>query len=100
MAFEFEWDPAKARANFAKHGVSFAEAMTIFGDPLSSTFSDPDHSLEEERLVILGMSHRGRLLAVMHTERRRASDGAAIIRIFSAREATRGERMAYEEDTP
>jgi len=100
VAFEFEWDPAKARANLTKHGVSFDDATTVFGDPLSSTFSDPDHSLAEERLVILGMSHRGRLLAVMHTERRRASDGADVIRIFSARKATRGERMAYEESTP
>ena len=99
MAFEFEWDPAKARANLTKHGVSFDEATTVFGDPLSSTFRYPYHSLVEERLVILGMSHRGRLLAVMHTERRRTSDGADVVRIFSAREATRGERMAYEEGT-
>lgn len=97
MAFAFEWDPAKAAINLAKHRVSFDEASTVFADPLSSTFPDPGHSLGEERLVIFGVSHRGRLLAVMHTERRRSREGADVIRIFSAREATRAERTAYEE---
>lgn len=97
MAFAFEWDPAKAAANLAKHRVSFDEASTVFADPLSSTFPDPGHSLGEERLVIFGVSQRGRPLAVMHTERRRSGEGADVIRIISAREATRGERTAYEE---
>ena len=91
MALEFDWDPAKAAANLEKHGVSFQEAATVFNDPLSSTVADPDHSLGEERLVIFGMSERGRVLAVMHTER------AAVVRLISAREATRRERGAYEE---
>ncbi len=65
MGFRFEWDSAKAASNLAKHGVSFDEASTVSSDPLSSTFSDPEHSLGEERLVIFGLSHRGRLLAVM-----------------------------------
>lgn len=100
MGFRFEWDPAKAAINLAKHGVSFDEASTVFADPFSSAFPDPGHSLGEERLVIFGLSHRGRLLAVMHTERREADDEAPeaeVIRIISAREATRRERTAYEE---
>ena len=91
MAFEFEWDPAKAASNLQKRGVSFEEAATVFRDPLSSTVTGPNHSLGEERLVIFGTSDRGRVLAVMHAER------AARIRIISAREATRRERGAYEE---
>ena len=55
----FEWDESKAAANLAKHGVSFEEAATVFGDPLSDTFDDPDHSAEERRFVIIGMSEKG-----------------------------------------
>ena len=94
MALEFEWDPAKAAANLAKHGVSFEEASTVFADPLAATIADPAHSRGEERHVIFGVSARGRALAVMHTER------APRIRIISARPATRRERDAYEEGTP
>lgn len=99
MRFRFEWDAAKAVSNLTKHGVSFDEATTAFADPLSSTFPDPGHSLGEERFVIFGVSHGGRLLAVMFTERRQleAGDEIDIIRIISAREATRSERTAYEE---
>lgn len=93
MALEFERDPAKAAGNRAKHGVGFEEALTVFDDPLSATVEDPDHSLGEARLVIFGVSTRGRVLAVMHTER------GPRIRIVSAREATRPERAAYEERT-
>lgn len=93
MALEFEWDSTKAARNLAKHGVGFEEAVTVFDDPLSTTVVDPDHSLREDRLVIFGMSTRGRVIAVMHTER------APCIRIISAREATRSERGAYEEGT-
>ena len=91
MAFAFEWDRAKAAANLAKHGVSFEEASTVFGDPLSSTVADPRRSQDEERFAILGMSTRGRLLAVFYAER------GERIRIISAREATRRERGDYEE---
>jgi uncharacterized DUF497 family protein len=87
----FTWDPAKAEANEWKHGVSFDEAKTAFGDPLSVTVADERHSVGEERLVLFGLSDAGRLLAVMHTERGMA------IRIISARLATRRERREYEE---
>ena len=88
---EFEWDPDKADANFAKHGVSFAEAATVFADPLSTTFDDPDHSEEEDRYIIIGLSNRSRLLVVAHTDRDERT------RIISAREATHSERQFYEE---
>jgi uncharacterized protein len=67
---EFEWDPKKAALNLERHGVSFQEAATVFGDPLSINVPDPDHSFEEDRYIIIGRSHRGRLLAISHTERR------------------------------
>jgi uncharacterized protein len=88
---DFEWDAAKAEQNLAKHGVSFEEATTALRDPLSATGVDPDHSFGEERFVTFGVSSRGRLLVVAHTERE------DIIRIISAREATRPERKIYEE---
>ena len=89
---EFEWDPVKAAKNLRKHGVSFAEAATVFGETLSVTAPDPDHSLEEDRYVIVGRSVRDRLLLVAHTE---SEDR---IRIISARELTPSEREAYEEE--
>ena len=91
MPLQFEWDDLKARKNLAKHGVSFEEASTVFGDPLSLTIPDPDHSRAENRFVILGSSHLGLLLVVIHTER---GDN---IRIISARRATLRERRSYEE---
>ena len=87
----FEWDETKAAANLTKHGVSFAEAATVFGDLLSDTFDDPDHSAEERRFVIIGMSENGRMLIVAHT------DDGEVVRLISAREPTRGEREFYEE---
>lgn len=74
-----------------KHGVSFQEAATVFGDPLSDTFDDPDHSIDEQRFLIIGASEKGRLLIISHT------DDGEITRIISAREPTRGERGLYEE---
>lgn len=88
---KFEWDEAKAHANFAKHGVSFEEAASVFGDPLALTFHDPDHSVKEKRWLTFGVSQTGRLLVVAHTGRGRA------IRIISARKATRHERGIYEQ---
>jgi uncharacterized DUF497 family protein len=88
---EFEWDPEKAARNFKKHGIPFAEAATVFGDTLSVTSLDPDHSLEEDRCVTVGRSARGRFLLVAHVER------GDRMRIISARELTRSEREAYEE---
>ncbi len=87
----FEWNANKAGSILAKHGVSFEEAATVFGDPASITIPDPAHSQMETRFVILGRSHQGRLLVVIHTER---GDN---IRIISARHASRRERKSYEE---
>jgi len=87
---EFEWDPDKADSNLKKHGVAFQDAATVFGDPLSMTFDDPDHSDDEDRFLTIGTSSEGRLLIVSHTDR---GDG---IRIISARRAARRERRIYE----
>ena len=92
MSLRFTWDPAKAAANLRKHGVSFIEASTAFADSLSSTIPDPDHSVGEERFVLMGLSDRGRLLVVAHVER------GDLVRIISARPATRRERKTYEEE--
>jgi len=89
---EFEWDPKKAAQNLRKHGVSFHEAATVFGDLLSTTVADPEHSVNEERYITVGMSGRRRLVIVAHTAR----DDR--IRIISARELTRTEREVYEEE--
>jgi hypothetical protein len=86
----FAWDEQKATTNLAKHSVSFEEAATVFGDPLSDTFDDPDHSMEERRFLIIGTSDRGRMLIVAHT------DDGEVVRIISAREPTSGERKSYE----
>jgi hypothetical protein len=91
LALEFEWDPRKAAGNLARHGVSFEEAATVFGDPSGKIVTDPRHSAAEERLVLLGISERRRLLAVMYIER------AEAVRINSARQATRPEKRDYEE---
>lgn len=85
------WDPRKAAANLRKHRVSFEEATTALADPLSVTGADPDHSVGEDRWITFGLSNRGRLLAVAHT------DEGDTIRIISARVATRPERRLYEE---
>jgi hypothetical protein len=91
MPLGFEWDDAKAKSNLAKHGVSFEEAATVFGDPLSLTIPDPAHSQAEGRFIILGQSHRRKLLVVVHTER--GDD----LRVISARRVNKRERRAYEE---
>jgi len=88
---KFERDRDKAAQNLLRHGVSFEEAATVFRDPLSQTGCDPDHSIDEERFVIFGVSTSGRLLLVAHAER------GDTIRIVSARSATPGERKIYEE---
>lgn len=88
---DFEWDEDKAKANIGKHKVDFDEAATVFGDFLSSTFPDPDHSTDEVRYVTIGTSNRGRILIVSHTDR----EGRT--RIISARKAKPHERKAYEE---
>ena len=92
MSLQFTWDPQKAAANLRKHGVGFPEAATAFADPLSLTIPDPDHSVGEERFVLIGQSERRRLVVVAHVER------GELIRIISARPATRRERKTYEEE--
>lgn len=88
----FNWDPGKATANRKKHGIDFHEAATVLKDTLSNTFPDPDHSTRAEpRFVTVGMSDRGRVLVVVHTEQTQT------VRIISARPATRHERDFYEE---
>jgi len=90
---EFEWSAEKAKINFKKHNVSFQEAGTVFNDPLSLTFPDPDHSIEESRYIIIGMSRLEKVLVVAHTDR------GTNIRIISARKATPKERRFYEQGT-
>jgi hypothetical protein len=87
---QFEWDRGKGKRNLRKHGVSFDEGVTVFFDPLSATFDDPDHSIGEHRLITVGFSSQGRLLVVSHTER------GNTIRIISARPATARERKRHE----
>jgi uncharacterized DUF497 family protein len=86
----FEWNRKKAASNFKKHKVSFDEAVTVFYDPLSATFNDPDHSLGEERFLTVGYSSRERLLVISYTE------NEAVVRVISARRATAKERKLHE----
>jgi len=92
VGYVFDWDPDKAESNLRKHGVSFEEASTVFGDPLAMLMSDPDHSVDEERYVLLGTSLRKKLLVVAFAER------TLLTRLISARRATRTERRKYEEE--
>jgi len=92
MSLQFTWEPQKAASNLRKHKVGFPEAATAFADPLSLTISDPDHSVGEERFVLIGQSERRRLVVVAHVER------GDLIRLISARLATRRERKTYEEE--
>lgn len=91
MSYEFEWHADKAETNLRKHNVSFHEASTVFADPLAMLMRDPDHSIGEERSVVLGTSSAGRLLVVSHAERPPRT------RLISARPATRNERKQYEQ---
>ncbi len=88
----FEWDQEKAASNLEKHGVSFEEASSIFGDPLGTTVRDESHSLDEPRFLTTGFSSASRVLIVWHTER---DNG---IRIIGARAATTKERRVYESE--
>lgn len=88
---QFEWDATKASRNLRKHGVSFLEAASVFGDPLAYTFADPAHAQGEERWLTFGLSHDRRILVISHAER----DGR--VRIISARKATGHERKIYEQ---
>lgn len=88
---KFDWDRRKAASNLRKHGVSFEEAATALRDTLAVTGHDPDHSINEDRFITFGVSSRSRVLAVAHTQRE------DVIRIISARLASRNERKIYEE---
>lgn len=91
MKPEFEWDPNKAETNFRKHGVTFAEASSVFDDPLFITLLDEEHSKDEERFITIGVSDKKRLVMVAHAERENR------IRIISARKATKHEEKFYQE---
>ncbi|WP_445634943.1 BrnT family toxin [Nostoc sp. DSM 114161] len=91
MELGFEWHEEKAKENLQKHGISFEEAKTVFNDPFSITISDPNHSVNEERYIDIGLSLRGQLLVVVYTERQFS------IRIISCRRATKAERKVYEQ---
>ncbi len=89
--FKFEWDTQKAASNLRKHGLSFDEAVSVFADALALTFADTDHYESEDRSRTYGISNKGRLLVIVHTERREN------VRIISARKATRYEKDIYEQ---
>lgn len=91
MILRFEWNGRKAQLNKRRHGITFEEASTIFGDALSLTIPDPAHSIGEERFITIGTSIKGRLIVVVHTDR------YDIIRIISARKATKNEKKQYEQ---
>ena len=91
MKLTFEFDPNKAASNLVKHGVSFQQAMTVFGDPFAQTFPDEMHSEDEERWITLGVSSGQQLLFVSHREE------GNVIRIIGARNAEPAERYEYEE---
>lgn len=92
MNLKFEWDPRKAAANLSKHGVSFPEALTVFADPLARIFDDEDHSVDDQREIIIGHSAKPRLLVVCFSAREDT------VRVFSARTATKRERRDHEEN--
>jgi uncharacterized protein len=91
MALQFEWDNKKAQANSKKHGITFEEASTIFSDYLSLTIPDPIHSIGEERFITIGTSIENKLIVVVYTEYNE------VIRIISARKATRNEIRLYHQ---
>ena len=92
-AISFEWDDKKAESNFTKHKISFEEAQTVFFDTSARMIFDPDHSEEEDRFILLGLSSLLRLLIICHCYRDATGE---VIRIFSARKATKKEQKQYE----
>lgn len=92
----FAWDPGKAARNRVRHGVTFEEAATAFADDAGLLIDDPDHSIGEERYILLGRSALGRLLVVVHCLR----EAGQVIRLISARPATRREGRTYRERSP
>jgi uncharacterized DUF497 family protein len=96
MRYVFEWDPTKDQSNRAKHGVSFLQARAVFRDPLAVSIYDEDHSTDEDRWLTVGQTDRGGLVVVAHTFSELDAENT-IVRLFSARRATRQERSQYEE---
>lgn len=90
-SLRFEWDPARARLNLTKHGISFEEAQTAFSDENAILLPDPEHSAHDERFVLIGLSVALRVLVVVHCE----PDRLGAVRLISARRATRSERSQY-----
>lgn len=91
MSPQFDWDPAKARVNLREHGIAFDEAETVFSDDQALLLDDPDHSVDEDRLLLLGLSAKLRVLVVVHCYR----EDDQVIRLISARKATPTERAQY-----
>ncbi|RLA16630.1 MAG: BrnT family toxin [Gammaproteobacteria bacterium] len=89
---DFEWNHQKAEFNSQKHGITFDEAFTVFGDTLSVTFPDLEHSIQEERYLIIGLSSKNKILVISHVYRNES------IRIISARQATKREQKFYESE--
>jgi uncharacterized DUF497 family protein len=96
VRFNFEWDPAKAKANLRKHGVSFEQAVTIFLDPRAVSIFDHDHDEQEERWITVGTATQGNVLLVVHTFFESAHDQEYTVRVISARRATKREQRQYE----
>jgi len=88
----YEWDPKKAAQNQKKHRVSFDEAVSVFSDPFTLTFDDPDHSTNEKRFITIGTSMKGRILFLSHADK-----GEDHVRVISARGATKSEAHVYQE---
>jgi uncharacterized DUF497 family protein len=95
-SLKFEWDPEKASSNIKKHGISFEEAKTVFDDDFGRLIPDPNHSQNEERFILLGMSYTLKILTVVHCYR----DNDGVIRIISARASTKNEERQYKEFLP
>jgi uncharacterized protein len=96
VQYNFEWDPAKAKANLKKHRVSFETAVAVFRDPLAVTVFDQEHEEDEDRWVTLGIAEKDELLVVIHTFREMTDVQEITIRMISARRATRREQRQYE----
>jgi uncharacterized DUF497 family protein len=96
VRFNFEWDPAKAKANLRKHGVSFEQAVTVFRDPHAVSIFDRDHDEQEDRWVTLGTASEGRILLIVHTFLESVQDQEYTVRVISARRASKREQRQYE----
>ena len=93
LEIRFDWDPKKAAENEQKHGVSFEEAQSVFADEHGQLIDDPEHSADEQRFILMGLSARLRILVVVHTHREQEE----LIRVISARKASRKERTIYNQ---